>query len=187
MRQRSSILESQINTARTLWGDLPSAATDSLIRLVKRFGISVSLGDVQYIDGRWYVTHSGLLRIAHRRGCSGLETSLLTKFCDSGASRWVFRATVFKSRRSRGFVGYGDADPSNTSPWSVVAKCESPKLEPSTGPSEKPTESGSVASKSSDRFLLRKSPPRSRRIQIVIPDATAQAMDSRGCVTDCAC
>jgi hypothetical protein len=122
MRQRSSILESQINTARTLWGDLPSAATDSLIRLVKRFGISVSLGDVQYIDGRWYVTHSGLLRIAHRRGCSGLETSLLTKFCDSGASRWVFRATVFKSRRSRGFVGYGDADPSNTSP--LVRGCE---------------------------------------------------------------
>jgi hypothetical protein len=40
----------------------------------------------------------------------------LTKFCDSAASRWVFRATVFKSSRSKGFVGYGDADPSNTSP-----------------------------------------------------------------------
>jgi hypothetical protein len=53
--------------------------------------------------------------IAHRRRCSGLRTNLLTKFCDSAASRWVFRATVFKSRRSKGFVGYGDADPSNTS------------------------------------------------------------------------
>jgi hypothetical protein len=30
--------------------------------------------------------------------------------------RWVFRATVYKSPRSKGFVGYGDADPSNTSP-----------------------------------------------------------------------
>jgi hypothetical protein len=28
----------------------------------------------------------------------------------------VFKATVFKSASSRGFVGYGDADPSNTSP-----------------------------------------------------------------------
>jgi hypothetical protein len=116
MRQRSSVLESQIRTARSLWGDLPPAATDSLISLIKRFGISVSLGDVQFMDGRWYVTHSGLLRIAHRRGCCGLRTSLLTKFCDSAASRWVFRATVFKSSRSKGFVGYGDADPSNTSP-----------------------------------------------------------------------
>lgn len=114
MRQRSSVLESQISTARSFWGDIPPGATDSLISLIKRFGISVSLGDVQLMDGRWYVTHSGLLRIAHRRGCCGLRTSLLTKFCDSAASRWVFRATVFKSRRSKGFVGYGDADPSNT-------------------------------------------------------------------------
>jgi len=116
MRQKSSILERQISTARGIWGDLPPAATDSLISLIERFGISVSLGDVQYMNGRWYVTHSGLLRIAHRRGCSGLRTRLLTKFCDSAASRWVFRATVFKSRHSKGFVGYGDADPSNTSP-----------------------------------------------------------------------
>jgi hypothetical protein len=31
------------------------------------------------------------------------------------ASRWVFKATVYKSPSSKGFVGYGDADPSNTS------------------------------------------------------------------------
>jgi hypothetical protein len=37
------------------------------------------------------------------------------KFSDPLACRWVFRATVFKSPRSKGFVGYGDADPSNTS------------------------------------------------------------------------
>ncbi|HUL15228.1 MAG TPA: hypothetical protein VLV88_04470 [Terriglobales bacterium] len=34
---------------------------------------------------------------------------------DPATSRWVFRATVYKSPRSRGFVGYGDADPSNVS------------------------------------------------------------------------
>ncbi len=84
--------------------------------LVKRFGVSISLGDVQYLDGRWYITHSGLLHIAQRRRCSGVRTTLLPRFSDSAASRWVFRATVFKSPRSKGFVGYGDADPSNTSP-----------------------------------------------------------------------
>jgi hypothetical protein len=36
------------------------------------------------------------------------------KFCDRAASRWAFKATVYKSRTCRGFVGYGDADPSNT-------------------------------------------------------------------------
>jgi hypothetical protein len=34
---------------------------------------------------------------------------------DPVANRWVFKATVYKSSSSRGFVGYGDADPSNVS------------------------------------------------------------------------
>ncbi len=116
MKRKSSTQESEIEIARKLWGDLPEPAIGSLMGLVKRFGISVLLGDIQYMDGRWYITHSGLLQIAQRRRCSGIRTNLLTKFCDSAAGRWIFRATVFKSPRSKGFVGYGDADPSNTSP-----------------------------------------------------------------------
>jgi hypothetical protein len=34
---------------------------------------------------------------------------------DAGVGRWVFKATVFKSSSSKGFVGYGDADPTNVS------------------------------------------------------------------------
>jgi hypothetical protein len=116
MRRKSFVSGSEVAAARKLWGDLPEVALFSLMGLVKRFGISVSLGDVQYLDGRWYITHSGLLQIARRRRCSGLRTSLLTKFSDPVAGRWVFRATVFKSPRSKGFVGYGDADRSNVSP-----------------------------------------------------------------------
>src|SRR5439155_26217499 len=32
------------------------------------------------------------------------------------SSRWAFRATVYRSRTCKGFVGYGDADPTNVSP-----------------------------------------------------------------------
>ena len=35
---------------------------------------------------------------------------------DPSAHRWVFEATVYRSRACRGFVGHGDADPSNVSP-----------------------------------------------------------------------
>jgi hypothetical protein len=38
------------------------------------------------------------------------------EFSDPPASRWAFKATVYKSRSCRGFVGFGDADPSNVSP-----------------------------------------------------------------------
>jgi hypothetical protein len=71
---------------------------------------------LMYIDNNWYVTHSGLLRIAHRRHCSGIRTTLLSNSCDAALSRWVFRAIVYKSERCKGFAGYGDADPSNVSP-----------------------------------------------------------------------
>jgi hypothetical protein len=37
-------------------------------------------------------------------------------FCDPSTGRWAFKATVYKSRTCKGFVGYGDADPSNVSP-----------------------------------------------------------------------
>ena len=37
-------------------------------------------------------------------------------FSEPATHRWVFKATVYKSAKSEGFVGYGDADPSNVSP-----------------------------------------------------------------------
>ncbi|MFY9584305.1 MAG: hypothetical protein WAR21_07435 [Candidatus Acidiferrales bacterium] len=73
------------------------------------------LGDIHYIDQRWYVTHAGLLRLAERTRCSGIRVQQVREFCDPSIGRWVFKATVYKSPRSKGFVGYGDADPSNVS------------------------------------------------------------------------
>jgi hypothetical protein len=35
---------------------------------------------------------------------------------DPAAGRWAFKATVYRSAKCKGFVGYGDADPSNVSP-----------------------------------------------------------------------
>jgi hypothetical protein len=39
----------------------------------------------------------------------------VSSFCDPSSQRWAFEATVYKSKNCRGFVGYGDADPSNVS------------------------------------------------------------------------
>jgi hypothetical protein len=40
---------------------------------------------------------------------------MLRDFCDPTGARWAFKATVFPSDKSTGFVGFGDADPSNVS------------------------------------------------------------------------
>ena len=40
----------------------------------------------------------------------------MEKYCDLDSRRWVFEATAYRSCQCSGFVGYGDADPSNVSP-----------------------------------------------------------------------
>jgi hypothetical protein len=93
-----------------------------LYSLTQTLRLSVSECEILWIDGKWYITHAGLLKIALRRQCLGIRTVLQKSLCNPAAGRWVFKATVYKSLRSRGFVGYGDADPSNVS--SVVHGAE---------------------------------------------------------------
>ena len=102
--------------AKLLGGDLSKTALKSLEGLIRRHKVSLVEGDVKCLNGGWYVTHSGLLRLAERRRCAGIHVRPVLKSCDPPSSRWVFRATVFKSRTCKGFVGYGDADPSIVSP-----------------------------------------------------------------------
>jgi hypothetical protein len=88
---------------------------EQLHELTVTFGFSLLLGDLTLLDRGWYVTHSGLLGLSNRRNCSSLVVRPEKELCDSAAHRWVFRATLYKSPGSKGFVGYGDADPSNVS------------------------------------------------------------------------
>jgi hypothetical protein len=87
----------------------------ALRELTMALRLSVSRGEVLLIDGKWYVTHAGLLRIALRQRCCGIRTVLQERQSDPTTGRWVFKATVYKRPASKGFVGYGDADPSNVS------------------------------------------------------------------------
>jgi hypothetical protein len=102
--------------ARRLWsGQINREQQHSLKSLSENYGLSIAAGDLQLLENRWYVTHSGLLGLAQRRGCSGIAVNLMTEFCDPASSRWVFRAIVYKRNRTKGFIGFGDADPSNVS------------------------------------------------------------------------
>lgn len=83
--------------------------------LTERYEFSISKGDLLLVDNRWYVTHTGLLRLATRRRCCGIHVRPVMEFCDAANCRWAFEATVYKSRTCKGFVGFGDADLMNTS------------------------------------------------------------------------
>src|SRR5258708_16455805 len=102
--------------ARHLWsGQIYPEQRRALKSLSENYGLSIAAGDLQLLENRWYVTHSGLLRLAQRRGCSGIAVNLMTEFCDPASSRWVFKAIVYKRNKTKGFIGFRDAEPSNVS------------------------------------------------------------------------
>jgi hypothetical protein len=109
-------LRENLRLARQLLGGtLPTRVAKSLETLSNDFHFSLSNGELQFISSSWYVTHTGLLRLARRKRCRGIHVEVVTSLCDSVAGRFVLKATVYPSKNSSGFVGYGDADPSNVS------------------------------------------------------------------------
>jgi hypothetical protein len=115
MNNPKSSIRSEMRVARKTWPDLGASSLNDLRSLLTRYRFSVTAGEITRINDRWYVTHSGLIRLASRRKCRGIATFLQERFCDPAANRWVFRAVVHKGRSSKGFVGYGDADLTNCS------------------------------------------------------------------------
>ena len=114
--KKIQLIRANFKVARAEYGEISRAQLNELGELTSRDHVSVAMGDVRLLDRRWYVTHAGLLRVAQRKRCVGIRTTLVAKLSDPAAKRWVFRATVYKRSSSKGFVGYGDADPSNVSP-----------------------------------------------------------------------
>lgn len=114
-RTLRSLSRQNIRAAQKKWSvSAPQIA--ALRSLSEQFRLSVILGDLMLLDNAWYVTHGGLMRMARRQRCAGLHVQPVLEFCDPAGSRWAFKATVFRSPKCKGFVGYGDADPSNVSP-----------------------------------------------------------------------
>jgi hypothetical protein len=109
-------IRGELRLARLLWGNLNKFQIENLFALVSVHRLSVKRGDLLLLDGKWYVTHAGLLRLACRKHCLGVQVRPVQEFWNNELSRFAFRAKVYKSEKCRGFDGYGDADPSNVSP-----------------------------------------------------------------------
>jgi len=115
MKSRKTAGRSSIRMARKLWRNLSREDLTRLRQIANEHDFSVGAGDLIYLFNGWYVTHTGLIGLARRKRCSGIHVEAVDSLCDSAANRFVLKATVFPSKSSSGFVGYGDADPSNVS------------------------------------------------------------------------
>jgi hypothetical protein len=112
-----NLVRQNSSAAKSRWPAQTNSSCMRTLRLLTRsYRFSIAYGDLLLLENGWYVTHTGLLRLARRRRCIGMHVEPATEFSEPTAGRWTFKATVYKSLECKGFVGYGDADPSNVSP-----------------------------------------------------------------------
>jgi hypothetical protein len=114
-RKRDLASENLRFAKRFISQTLSSVLLEQLRELSRNSSLSLRCGDLLLLSGGWYVTHTGLLRLAARRRCKGIQVQPIPEFSDPTNARYAFKATVYKSRSCQGFVGHGDADPSNVS------------------------------------------------------------------------
>jgi hypothetical protein len=116
MPRQQYLVRENSTIAKRKWPEQSNRTCLRLLEaLTRSFRFSIAFGDLLLLNNGWYVTHTGLLRLARRSRCTGIQVEPVPDFSSPAASRWAFKATVFKSQTCRGFVGYGDADPSNVS------------------------------------------------------------------------
>jgi len=109
-------LSRNVSAAKRKWSTQMNHSTIQDLRLLTEgYQFSVVGGDLLLLENGWYVTHTGLIRLAARRRCRGIHVQPIGEFSDPRNRRYAFKATVYKSRTCEGFTGYGDADPSNVS------------------------------------------------------------------------
>ena len=92
MKTKSQAFRVNKRLAQQLWGRLSNPVLSSLRGLTCQYGFSVERGDIIFLDQSWYITHSGLLRLAARRRCVGIKVEIVPDFCDLANARWAFKA-----------------------------------------------------------------------------------------------
>jgi len=117
MQRGTNLQRRNLRVARNRWGiGRGHIALQILDMYSQEYRFSLSTGDLLFLNQNWYVTHAGLLRLSRRRHCRGIDVNAVPELCNTSLNRYAFRAMVYTSSACKGFVGYGDADPSNVSP-----------------------------------------------------------------------
>src|SRR5271169_1522416 len=88
--QRRLLAVQNVRLARRHW-EVSAEQVTALRALTEELQLSIAAGDLMLLDSKWYVTHAGLLHIAHRTHCTGIRVHQVHEFCDPSVGRWVFK------------------------------------------------------------------------------------------------
>ena len=103
--RRTDLYKTNIKVARNRWGfERGHIALQALKMYSEEYRFCLSTGDLLFLNQNWYVTHAGLLRLALRKHCRGIEVSPVAELCNSGLSRYAFKAAVYTSTVCKGLL-----------------------------------------------------------------------------------
>src|SRR5439155_6842563 len=85
-----SLIRLNVEIARLRWGPLPKMMVRALRSLSIAHRLSVQFGDLLLLDGKWYVTHTGLLRLARRSRYAGIAVEALPELSNVSGKHWAF-------------------------------------------------------------------------------------------------
>ena len=144
-----TVLRANMSFAKKFCITLSAPQRLSLKIISRDLGLSLSGGELRLIDGNWYVTHAGLMRLSAKNRCYGIDVRPVLSFCDPPSSRWAFKATVFKSRSAEDSSATVMPIRPMSLRSSAVPRCAWPRPGRSIAPCAKPTASASARSRKS--------------------------------------
>ena len=60
-KMKSKRFRTNLEFSQNLWGDLSPVAVERLEDLSRSYLLSIAASDLLYLEGKWYITYSGLL------------------------------------------------------------------------------------------------------------------------------
>jgi hypothetical protein len=92
MKANNALCRENARLAKKTW---PSQVSATHIRTLKSltdsYKFSVNSGDLILLENRWYVTHTGLIRLARRRRCAGIHAEAAQALSEPARCRWAFK------------------------------------------------------------------------------------------------
>ena len=85
------LVRQNLRVAKQLYPELSRIQLSVLHDLTVMLCLSVCRSQLVLLGGRWYVRHSGLLLIAHRRRCFGIDTAVDPHMSEASAGRSLKR------------------------------------------------------------------------------------------------
>ena len=100
---RVQLIRRNTSLVKKLYPNINRTRIQALKELTKQFSFSFASGDVIQLENGWFVTHTGLVRLARRKRCRGIHVEAVDSLCDSAANRFVAQGDGVSVQRFRRF------------------------------------------------------------------------------------